>query len=541
MQSGGVNALMALAAAPAAGSAHAASGAAAGGADDHASGHTFSQLLGDSGKHYDDQQAGQQAAQGKLLQPSGATALTAQEVPAASTDLNAQLAQMREQVVTPQNATDILTKIDKLAQQATNPSDIQALAEIRQQLVAIQQGGDPKTVAQLLQAAPSLKDSKLSLVMLTALMAQKKQSTQSDAQEQEPSATAQLQLVPTTVFRPRRADDKTSAATSGDTKKEEGDVTADASATPATVVVIDPLAAVTVNAVPVQAPTPPTQPSISVSDNNDTQNVTPLHPRADLDSVIPPLNAPTHAPDADDLPQVALPKLAADTAATTKPDKAASFEALAAAAGALRESGKATDGVAGDKNNAALMALVNPSHTGGLSPTQLVNAAQPITIVPTHGLVNHAPVTDQVQVAVKQASKDGIERITIQLDPVDLGRVEVHMHTTADGQTQISFTVDKPETFDGLSRDARVLERSLQESGIKADTGSMQFNLRQQPQAQLNTNLGGQGQNPNAQQAYADDDAAAGTSAIGSVASIASDVINRNYLFNVREGVDISA
>ncbi|MFZ4124557.1 MAG: flagellar hook-length control protein FliK [Rickettsiales bacterium] len=91
-------------------------------------------------------------------------------------------------------------------------------------------------------------------------------------------------------------------------------------------------------------------------------------------------------------------------------------------------------------------------------------------------------VMDQVKVGVTQAVRDGVDRITIQLNPQDLGRVEVKMDIAADGMSQISFLVDKADTFDLLQRDARSLERMLHDAGVRADAGSMEFNLRQESQ-----------------------------------------------------------
>jgi flagellar hook-length control protein FliK len=128
--------------------------------------------------------------------------------------------------------------------------------------------------------------------------------------------------------------------------------------------------------------------------------------------------------------------------------------------------------------------------------------------------------------------------MTIQLDPLELGRVEISMQTNRDGQTSISFLVDKASTFDSLSRDARMLERSLQEAGIKSDTGSMQFNLRQPPQTPLHSDLGGQGQRSQ-EKADSADDTGASSKNIATITPM--DGLTRNYLFNVRDGVDISA
>jgi hypothetical protein len=147
------------------------------------------------------------------------------------------------------------------------------------------------------------------------------------------------------------------------------------------------------------------------------------------------------------------------------------------------------------------------------------------------------PAPEQVHVAVSHAIKTGIRDVTIQLDPVDLGRVEVSMHTNADGQTQITFMVDKPSTLDSLARSAHGLERSLQEAGVKTDAGNMQFNLRQQPQS-ADTNAGGNGNRQSSNQSMKDDAIAS----IGSTnAAAISAIATRNYTLTMRDGLDIRA
>jgi flagellar hook-length control protein FliK len=245
---------------------------------------------------------------------------------------------------------------------------------------------------------------------------------------------------------------------------------------------------------------------------NGIQSAT-LGARADIDAVIPPLALAKDQKQA--LPHVKLPGL--NEVGAEKND-------------ALVNS--VTSG------NAASNSVLNPSLVGGNSPTQTTQAVQPAHTVALPHVVNHAPVTDQVHVAIKRAAQDGLQQITIQLDPVDLGRVEVKMQMGVDGQTQISFIADKASTFDSLSRDARMLEQSLHEAGIKADTGSMQFNLRQQPQPQLQSDLG-QGQGQKDQQSSNDASEADGN-AVGGVGSLAA-AASRYYNVNIHDGVDIRA
>ena len=44
------------------------------------------------------------------------------------------------------------------------------------------------------------------------------------------------------------------------------------------------------------------------------------------------------------------------------------------------------------------------------------------------------------------------------------------------------ISVEKPETLEWLKRDAQHLERALQEAGVKTDSGSLNFTLREQRQ-----------------------------------------------------------
>lgn len=88
--------------------------------------------------------------------------------------------------------------------------------------------------------------------------------------------------------------------------------------------------------------------------------------------------------------------------------------------------------------------------------------------------------SEQVQVTIRQAFKPGMDRVTIQLDPPDLGRVDVRIEMSADGRNQVVFSADNRDTLDLLQRDARQLERALQEAGIDAETADMEFTLNQQ-------------------------------------------------------------
>ena len=89
-------------------------------------------------------------------------------------------------------------------------------------------------------------------------------------------------------------------------------------------------------------------------------------------------------------------------------------------------------------------------------------------------------VADQVSVHITKALKAGADRITIQLKPASLGRIDVQLEVFHDGRVMAVVTADNKDTLDLLQRDARDLERALQAAGLQADSGSLSFNLREQ-------------------------------------------------------------
>ena len=91
-------------------------------------------------------------------------------------------------------------------------------------------------------------------------------------------------------------------------------------------------------------------------------------------------------------------------------------------------------------------------------------------------------VADQVSVQIKKGAGAGLDKITIKLNPLELGRVDIKMETNDQGLTRALIVVERPETLDLLQRDARGLEKALQDSGLKTDSGSLNFSLHQDKQ-----------------------------------------------------------
>jgi flagellar hook-length control protein FliK len=73
----------------------------------------------------------------------------------------------------------------------------------------------------------------------------------------------------------------------------------------------------------------------------------------------------------------------------------------------------------------------------------------------------------------------GNRRFDIRLDPPELGRVDVRLRISRDGTVTTHLVVEKSETLDLLQRDARALERALQDTGLDAGDGGLSFSLKE--------------------------------------------------------------
>lgn len=85
---------------------------------------------------------------------------------------------------------------------------------------------------------------------------------------------------------------------------------------------------------------------------------------------------------------------------------------------------------------------------------------------------------NQVAVNIQRAVAAGQDRIRITLHPAELGQIDVKLSLSNDGAVKAIVSIERPETFELLQRDARGLEKALQDAGLKTDSGSLSFNLK---------------------------------------------------------------
>jgi flagellar hook-length control protein FliK len=89
---------------------------------------------------------------------------------------------------------------------------------------------------------------------------------------------------------------------------------------------------------------------------------------------------------------------------------------------------------------------------------------------------------DAAQFATRVVAKvkEGDRQFDIRLDPPELGRVDVQLSVTRDGQAQAHVMADKPQTLDALQRDQQTLHRALKDAGLDLGSNSLNFSLKGQ-------------------------------------------------------------
>ena len=87
---------------------------------------------------------------------------------------------------------------------------------------------------------------------------------------------------------------------------------------------------------------------------------------------------------------------------------------------------------------------------------------------------------EQLAIRIQKAVQAGQDRISLRLHPAELGRIDVQLDIAEDGRLRAAILAERSEALDLLQRDVRLLERALQDAGLKTDPGGFTFDLREQ-------------------------------------------------------------
>ncbi|MQP66319.1 hypothetical protein GE253_13325 [Niveispirillum sp. SYP-B3756] len=182
------------------------------------------------------------------------------------------------------------------------------------------------------------------------------------------------------------------------------------------------------------------------------------------------------------------PQQAAPRPASTIPTTTGATDSLLSRA--VAETGSTAGGELGTEQQGAQ----TRSGTRGLEETSLNNAAADGGKVGAADFSQHLrqtsapgaphrpgttpPATYQVAVQMQRAAQDGNDKISIQLRPYDLGRVDVQLEFNKEGRLRAKVTADSFQTLELLQKDSRNLENALREAGLSTDQNSLSFSLR---------------------------------------------------------------
>jgi hypothetical protein len=138
-------------------------------------------------------------------------------------------------------------------------------------------------------------------------------------------------------------------------------------------------------------------------------------------------------------------------------------------------------GAAGDQPAASDQAWLEPgSEAAEGAVTRADHTIPEAARAPAPGRpVAPAPVF-QIGMQIAKAAPGRIDRLVVQLEPAALGRVDVRLKFHRNDQVSAVIAAERPDTLDALQRDARLLERSLHQAGLRLDSDGLTFSLKRE-------------------------------------------------------------
>lgn len=152
--------------------------------------------------------------------------------------------------------------------------------------------------------------------------------------------------------------------------------------------------------------------------------------------------------------------------------------------------------------------------TSGDASLQTGQIGQPLALTPTppatapaatytpQALAQFAPsalppeTLPSLTAELSRGLSGGGDSFNIQLNPSELGRVDVRLLTNDDGSISTRIVVERSETLDFFQRDLRGLERALQQSGLRLSSDGIDLSLRDNGANNGGNNNSASGYNP---------------------------------------------
>lgn len=143
-------------------------------------------------------------------------------------------------------------------------------------------------------------------------------------------------------------------------------------------------------------------------------------------------------------------------------------------------SGSSMGGGFGQNGFGAGFAAADSAATHGLFVAQAGNSQFAQYMQTGNSQSLPAQTSEMIALQIQRNAAAKVDTFTLQLEPADLGRMDIELKFGHDGTMKAHLSVERPETLALLQKDAVQLERLLQQSGLNTDGQSLSFDLRQQ-------------------------------------------------------------
>lgn len=107
--------------------------------------------------------------------------------------------------------------------------------------------------------------------------------------------------------------------------------------------------------------------------------------------------------------------------------------------------------------------------------TEPASPAVPVRSVADRAFVPPARQLAPVLITLALSPQDGPARLTLSLEPEELGRIEVAVERVAEGRLAITVVAERAETLHLLQRDSALLDRALAQAGVGSEGRSLAF------------------------------------------------------------------
>jgi len=132
---------------------------------------------------------------------------------------------------------------------------------------------------------------------------------------------------------------------------------------------------------------------------------------------------------------------------------------------------------------------INGALTSGQSSSNLTNPVLNAT-----SAASAHPSVQAIATMIEKAasgSDKAKKELSVELDPPELGRVQIQLSMEKDGPLKVHLLTEKQDTFNLLQRDSHALKAALESAGIQTDNASLSFDFSGNSNQSFNQLMGG--------------------------------------------------